>query len=34
MGVRREGHEYRVAPDGRRLIDMDEYNQWVKDREG
>jgi hypothetical protein len=32
-GVWREGHEYRVAPDRQRLMDMDGYNCWVEGRE-
>lgn len=29
-GVWREGHEYRKAPDGRRLIDLEGYDRWVE----
>jgi hypothetical protein len=28
-GVWREGREYRKAPDGRYLIDLDGYEKWV-----
>ncbi len=27
-----EGHEYRKAPDGRILVDLDGYNRWVEKR--
>lgn len=30
--VWREGHEYRKAPDGRILIDIEGYNKWVESR--
>jgi hypothetical protein len=29
-GVWREGREYRIAPDGYRLIDMQGYEKWVE----
>lgn len=29
-GVWREGHEWRKAPDGRRLVDMQGYERWVE----
>lgn len=29
-GVWREGHEYRKAPDGRILIDLEGYYRWVE----
>jgi hypothetical protein len=32
-GVWRQGHEYRIAPDGRTLIDMDGYNRWIEGKE-
>jgi hypothetical protein len=31
-GVWREGHEYRKAPDGKRLLDLDGYEKWVEGR--
>lgn len=31
-GVWREGHEYRKAPDGKRLLDLDGYEKWVEHR--
>jgi hypothetical protein len=31
-GVWREGHEYRIAPDRQRLMDMEGYYPWVKSR--
>ena len=29
-GIRREGQEWRRAPDGRILIDVDGYHRWVE----
>ena len=29
-GVWREGHEWKKAPDGRRLIDLEGYDRWVE----
>jgi hypothetical protein len=29
-GVWREGREYRKAPDGKRLLDLDGYEKWVE----
>jgi hypothetical protein len=29
-GVWREGHEYRRAPDGHILIDLEGYHRWVE----
>ena len=31
-GVWLEGHEYRRAPDGRLLIDMEGFERWVEGR--
>lgn len=31
-GVWREGHEYRRAPDGNRLIDLEGYSKWVENQ--
>jgi hypothetical protein len=31
-GAWREGHEYRKAPDGKRLIDLIGYEKWVERR--
>lgn len=32
-GVWRQGHEYRIAPDGHTLIDMAGYERWATGRE-
>ena len=29
-GVWRQGHEYRIAPDGHILVDMKGYERWVE----
>ena len=29
-GVWREGHEWKKAPDGRRLVDLEGYDRWVE----
>lgn len=31
-GVWREGHEFRRAPDGRILIDLEGYDRWVENQ--
>jgi hypothetical protein len=30
-GVWREGREYRMAPDGKRLVDLVGYEKWVEE---
>lgn len=29
-GIWREGHEWKRAPDGRNLVDIDGYHRWVE----
>ena len=31
-GVWREGHEYKKAPDGRILINLEGFHQWVENQ--
>ena len=31
-GVWLEGKHYRIAPDGRKLIDLEEFERWVEHR--